>query len=642
MTPVQAPYGSWKSPVTSDLIVQSSIGLSGLTVDGEDLYWLEMRPNEGGRYALVRRTPDGEREDVMTAPWNARTRVHEYGGGSYIVHKGIAYFTHFPDQRLYRKEPGKQPVAISPERDWRYADFAMDERHNRLICVREDHANGQQYPDNTIVAIDLETQEQTTLVSGADFYMAPRLSPDGTTLAWISWVHPNMPWDDSSLSMAAVRDDGTLGEVRHIAGGKDESVCLPAWSPDNTLYFVSDRTDWWNLYRFADGKVEQVTNLQAEFGLPAWGFDDTTYDFLDAHTMLCAYTQKGVWRIASLDLRSKELQSIETDYDHFDYVTVLDGNVATIAGSPTQPRSVVLVDPVSGRTDVLKKALSIAIDDAYLSIPRAIEFPTTGGRTAHAFYYAPHNGDFNAADTEKPPLLVLSHGGPTGATSNVFSAGIQYWTSRGFAVVDVNYGGSTGYGRKYRQRLNDNWGVVDVDDCVNAALHLVKSGLADEKRLAIRGGSAGGYTTLCALTFKDVFRAGASHFGISDMEGLLLETHKFESLYTINLVGPYPERKDIYVARSPLHHAEKLTAPTIFFQGLEDKIVLPNQAEKMVDALRAKGVPVSYVAYAGEQHGFRKAENIKHSLDSELYFYSRVFGFELADKVEPVDIENLD
>ncbi len=636
-----APYGSWKSPVTSDLIVQSSIGLSGLHADGQNVYWLEMRPSEGGRYVIVRRTPDGKTEDVIAAPWNARTRVHEYGGGSYLVHSGITYFSNFDDQRVYRVEHG-EPQPITPDVEWRFADYEMDEARGRLICVREDHTTEGQYPDNTIVAVDVHgKKDPQILMSGADFYMSPRLSPDGKKMAWVSWNHPNMPWDDTSLWMADVLEDGSLGEPTHIAGGNDESVVDPRWSPDGILYFVSDRTDWWNLYRLSEGKVEHVVDLNAEFGLPAWNFGNTTYGFLDGKTMICTYTQRGLWSLASIDLVSKKLRQIECPYDSFDDIVLFKDKLATIAGSPLHTRSVILLDLASHEVEVLKQALSIRIEPGYISIPEPVEFPTEHGLTAHGFYYAPTNKDFAAPAGDKPPLLVLSHGGPTHATSSNFSAGIQYWTSRGFAVIDVNYGGSTGYGRKYRQRLNKNWGVVDVDDCVNAALSLVKKGLVDEKRLAIRGGSAGGYTTLCALTFRHTFNAGASHFGISDMEGLLLETHKFESQYTINLVGEYPAEKALYEQRSPIHYADQLTVPVIFFQGLEDKIVLPNQAEKMVDALRKKHVPVSYVAYEGEQHGFRKAENIKHAMDSELYFYSRVFKFELADPVQPVAIENL-
>jgi dipeptidyl aminopeptidase/acylaminoacyl peptidase len=638
-----APYGSWKSPITSDLIVAGTIGLGQIELDGDDIYWIEMRPSEGGRYVIVRRRPDGETSDVTPESFNVRTRVHEYGGGAYTVSDGTIYFSNFADQRLYRHQPGAQPQPLTPDLELRYADAVIDRQRGRLICVREDHREAGREASNTIVSLKLEGDESggEVLVSGNDFYSSPRLSPDGSYLAWLTWNHPNMPWDGCALWVAEVKADGALDNAERIAGGTDESIFQPEWSPDGVLYFVSDRTGWWNLYRWRVGRVEPLCEMEAEFGLPQWLFRISTYAFESERRLICAYLERGISRLSCLDTQTLKLELIETPYTRIDGLRASPGRVLFNAGSPVEPPAIVSLDLATRQLTVLRRASEIKIDTGYLSEPEAIEFPTEKGLTAHAFYYPPKNQDYVAPPEQRPPLLVMSHGGPTAATMPTFSLGIQYWTSRGFGVLDVNYGGSTGYGRAYRERLNGEWGVVDVDDCVNGAKYLVKRGAVDGQRCAITGGSAGGYTTLCALTFRDFFKAGASHYGVSDLVALEEETHKFESRYSHTLVGPYPERKDLYQARSPINFTERLNAPVIFFQGLEDRIVPPNQAEMMVAALRQKGLPVAYVAFEGEQHGFRRAENIKRTLDGELYFYSRVFGFELAEPVEPVKIENL-
>jgi dipeptidyl aminopeptidase/acylaminoacyl peptidase len=427
-----------------------------------------------------------------------------------------------------------------------------------------------------------------------------------------------------------------------VAGGIDESIFQPEWSPDGPLYFVSDRSGWWNLYRQKeDGSGEALHEMQAEFGMPQWVFGMSAFAFESGERIICAYIEKGSSRLASLNTRTNEFKKIETPYTDITSVRAAKDRVVFRGGSPTTPASIVQLDLSTGQTETLRRSNELQIDPGYFSIPQAVEFPTENGQTAHAFFYPPRNRDYGAPEGELPPLLVKSHGGPTSAATTTLALGIQYWTSRGIAVLDVNYGGSTGYGREYRQRLKDTWGIVDVNDCANGARYLVERGEADTTRLMITGGSAGGYTTLCALTFTDRFKAGASHYGVSDCEALAKETHKFESRYLDGLIGPYPERADLYRERSPIHHVDRLSCPVIFFQGLEDKVVLPNQAEMMVEALRAKGLPVAYVPFAGEQHGFRRAENIKRALDGEIYFYSRVFGFELADEVEPVPIENL-
>jgi dienelactone hydrolase len=639
-----ARYGSCKSPITSDLIVAGSVWLGRIVTEGETVYWSELRPSERGRNTIVR-LAGGQAGDLLPAPWNARTRVHEYGGGAFLVHQGVVYFSNFADQRLYRLVPGQEPAPRSPAVDLRYADGVMDARRGRLVCVREDHTAGDREAVNTIVGLaldgsDLERGGQV-LAEGSDFYSNPRLSPDGARLAWMSWNHPNMPWDGTELWLAELGPDGMPVNPVRVAGGPRESIFQPEWSADGVLYFVSDRSGWWNLYRWNGQQVEALHPMEAEFGEPQWGLGGSTYAFLEDGRLACAYTQQGQMSLATLDPRSLAFETVPTPFSEFGNLRTAPGGIVCEAGSPTEPWAVVRIDPDTGKYDVLRRSTSLEIDPGYLSIPQAIEFPTENGLTAHGLYYPPRSKDFEGPAGERPPLLVMSHGGPTGATSTTFNLEIQYWTSRGVAVLDVNYGGSTGYGRAYRERLNGQWGVVDVDDCTNGALSLARQGVVDGERLAITGGSAGGYTTLCALTFRKAFKAGASHFGVSDAEALALDTHKFESRYLDGLIGPYPQARDLYVARSPIHFAHQMECALILFQGSEDKIVPPDQSRKMFESVRAREQPVAYLEFEGEQHGFRRAENIKRALDGELYFYSRIFGFDLADPVEPVQIENL-
>jgi dipeptidyl aminopeptidase/acylaminoacyl peptidase len=640
--PKQAAFGSWRSPITSDLIVSGSIGLGAIAIDGESIYWTEMRPAERGRYVIVRHDPSGRISDITPPPLSARTRVHEYGGGAYTVANGVVYFSNFADQFIYRVQPGSAPQQLTSTEGLRYADAIVDIPRNRLICVREDHRDTASEAVSTLVSIDLaQGASETVLVEGADFYSTPRLSPDGTMLAWLCWHHPNMPWDGSELWTARISDDGTLVDKTLVAGSVTESIFQPEWSPGGLLHFVSDRTGWWNLYRVRQSRVEAMCPLHAEFGLPQWVFGMRTYAFASDSQIVCVVTREGIAELVILDTITGKLESIETPFKRIEGVRVAAGKAYFTAASLVESTAIITLDLETKETAVIKRSTAVEVGAEYISQPEGIEFPTGGALNAYAFFYPPKNRDFIGLDGELPPLLVMSHGGPTAATSPTFSLGVQYWTSRGFAVVDVNYGGSTGYGRSYRLRLNREWGVVDVDDCANAAKYLVERGFVDSKRLAITGGSAGGYTTLCALVFRDVFSAGASHYGVSDLEALEVDTHKFESRYTHGLVGNYPEERELYYARSPIHFTDRLSAPVIFFQGLEDKIVPPNQAELMVNALRAKGLPVAYVTFEGEQHGFRQAANIKRALDGEFYFYSRVFGFEPADAIDPIPIENL-
>ncbi|HIK21458.1 MAG TPA: S9 family peptidase [Synechococcus sp. M44_DOE_062] len=638
----QAGYGSWRSPVTADLVVTGSLRLGQMVWDGGDLYWTEGRPQEKGRNVLMRRSADGIPVELTPAPFNVRTRVHEYGGGAYWVAEGAVYFCHFADQRLYWLLPGSDPQPLTEAGPYRYADGVVDRARGRILCVREDHSR-QGEPENSLVSIDLESGSQQILASGHDFYASPHLSPDGQTLVWLTWDHPQMPWDGTELWRAEVAADGTLGEPQKIAGGPAESIFQPQWSPEGDLYFVSDRSGWWNLYRWDPQGPVPLCPMEAEFGEPQWVFGLSTYGFTGDGRILACYRQGGLCHLAYLDPHCGQLQRIPLPYTEIHSLRVSGEKAAFLAGSPTEAMALVCLDLSVGQVEVVARSSSVTVDPDYLSLPEPVAFPTGGGKeVAYAFFYPPKNRDFVAPAGEKPPLLVKSHGGPTGATAAVLNLGIQYWTSRGIAVLDVNYRGSSGYGRAYRDALKGRWGLVDVEDCIAGAEFLAEQGKVDGERLLIQGGSAGGYTTLAALTFHRVFRAGASYYGVSDLEALAQETHKFESHYLDSLIGPYPERQDLYRERSPIHHLEGLNCPVIFFQGLEDAIVPPNQAERMVAALRAKGIPVAYVPFEGEQHGFRQAANIKRALEAELYFYAQVLGFPLAEPLEPVRIENLD
>ncbi|HSO93039.1 MAG TPA: prolyl oligopeptidase family serine peptidase, partial [Candidatus Dormibacteraeota bacterium] len=526
-----APYGGWRSPITADLIVAGVVGLGQIKLDDDDLYWVEQRPTEGGRYVIVRRNGEDNRTDITPAGFNARTRVHEYGGGAYAVSHRTVWFSNDSDQRLYRQDDGGKPRPITPEAAMRYGDAIVDRSGGWLICVREDHSTGAAQAVNTLVAIEMRGRKPATvIVAGNDFYSSPRLSPSGSHLAWLTWNHPNMPWDGTELWVAEIDEKGSLRAERKVAGGEQESIFQPEWSPEGVLYFMSDRTNWWNLYRWRHQGIEPVLQLDAELATPQWTLGMSTYAFESEARIVCQVRSAGVARLAAVDTQTGRLEDIDTPFTAFmPSIQVHAGKAFSIAGAPTEPLQLISVDIATGRLDVIRRSASLPIDPTYLSIPQTIEFPTTEQKTAHAFYYAPRIPDYIPADGELPPLIVMAHGGPTGAVSNALDLEDQYWTSRGFGYLVVNYGGSSGYGREYRQRLNQQWGVVDVDDCVNAARYLVDRGLVDPQRVAITGGSAGGYTVLRALTSTDFFKAGASHFGISDLEVFHQDTHKFES-----------------------------------------------------------------------------------------------------------------
>ena len=647
------PYGSWPSPLTAASISAHGTRVSSVAVDGGFVYWLEGRPAEGGRSVLVERSPAGTARDVTPAGFNVRTRVQEYGGGAYVVHARRVYFANFADQRLYVSDLDASeapPRPLTPDASYCYADACIDPSRHRLICVREDHTVPGREAVTTLVAVPMDGSRVEVLASGEDFYSTPRLSPDGRRLCWLSWRHPRMPWDGTELWTAAVHDDGSLGPATLVAGGETESIYQPGWLADGRLAFVSDRDGWWRLYAASppyDGTAAapllRAAPEETEFGRPQWVLGTACWAQTGDQRLVVSYTSKGRWALGVVALDAGTLTPIAPDLQPQDWLATAPGFVVLVAGSAHAPAAVVAVDVASGTVSTLRPGTPAELDHRFISVPEAIEFETAGGRTAHAFYYAPRHLEHTGPAGELPPLIVIGHGGPIAAADATFDRKIQFWTSRGFAVVDVNYGGSTGFGTAYRRRLNGQWGIVAVDDLINAARHLVDTGRADPRRLAIRGGSAGGFTVLAAMTQQpDFFGAGASYYGVSDLEALAHDSHKFESRCLDILVGPYPAARDEYIRRSPIHSVDRLACPLILFQGLEDKVVPPNQSEMMVEALTKKGMPVAYLAFEGEQHGFRRAENIIRSLEAELYFYGAVFGFEPADRIEPVSIANAD
>lgn len=642
--PTVAPYGSWTSPIRIDDVVGDVIGLGEPSIDGDDTYWLEGRPAEGGRRVLVRSGIDGVIADVTPAPYNVRTRVHEYGGGSYIAAGGVIVFSNFADGRLYRLDPGlDEPVAITPEGPMRFADIRPDPTRRRFVAVREDHSvEGQ--PAAAIVAIPLDGDTPpAVLVSGPDFLAAPRIAPDGSRLAWLEWDHPDMPWDASRLRVAPIRTDGSLDESVLVAGGPDESIAQPEWSPDGVIHFVSDRTGWWNIYRLLDGpSLDAIAPMAAEFADPAWVFGRSSYAFALDGSIVAVARRDGRDRL--LHVRPGDLVGeIDTPYSEFEGIVTGPAGIVTVAGAPAEPTVLVRLDAATlAVAGVLRRASGFILDAEIVSVPETIHFPTSGGRTAHALYYAPRNPRFVGPVDERPPVVVLSHGGPTSNASTALDMSTQLLTSRGIAVVDVDYGGSTGYGRAFRRELNGEWGVVDVDDCAAAAQFLAARGDVDPARMAISGGSAGGFTTLAALAFRNVFRAGVTRFGVGDLETMTRDTHKFESRYLDGLVGPYPAAAETYRERSPVHFLDRISCPVLVMQGLEDKVVPPSQAEAIVAALAANGIPHAYLAFEGEGHGFRGATAIRRSLEAELSFLGQVFGFEPADALEPVEMPGLD
>ena len=617
-----APYGSWRSPISAASAVAGAVRLSEICVAGADVYWLEGRPAEKGRGVVVRRRGNAS-EDLTPEPFNVRTRVHEYGGGAYWTAGETVFFSNDFDGRIYRIDAGQGPAAVTAEGRTRWADGCVSADGARMYAVREDHA-AEDEPVNSIALIDARGEVETA-ASGADFYADPRLSVDDRRLCWLQWSHPNMPWDGTELMVAELAADGSPRASMLVAGGRQESIFQPQWGPDGRLYFVSDRSGWWNLYRWDGRAVEPLHPDAAEYGQPQWVFRQSTYDFAEQNRLICSFLRPDGWRLASIALDSLAFEEIPTRYTEIYDVRATAEAVYFQGASPSVASEIARMDLATKNIEVLRSTGNV--DDAlrpFLSLPATLEIPREDGTPIHAYYYPPANPDFEAAVGAKPPMIVQVHGGPTARRSNTLDLRVQYWTSRGFGWLDVNYAGSSGYGRKYRRMLDRLWGEMDVSDCAQAAAFLAARGLVDAAKTIIRGGSAGGFTVLAALAFHDVFAAGSCHYGVSDLEALAKETHKFESRYLDGLIGRYPEEKSIYEQRSPIHSADELTEPVIFLHGAEDKVVPPNQAEMMFRALRERGVPTAFVLFAGEQHGFRKSETAQRTLESELLFFGTV------------------
>lgn len=647
MSSTTAPYGSWPSPITAESLTTGSVSLSSVGTDGGDIFWLEGRAIEAGRIVLVRRRPDGSVADVTPPPFNVRCRVHEYGGGAYTVRDHVLVFSNFADGRLYRLDLADETAAPMPLTAdlagdlLRFGDLQTHPSGGWLICVREDH-RGEGEAVNTLVRIDLDSvdQEGEILVGGHDFIAAARFSADGSRLAFLTWEHPDMPWDATVLWTATVSDNAALRDIQAVAGtDRRESLTEPGWLGDGRLVVSSDRSDWWNLYLVEGDGLRGLHPMDAEFTGPAWTLGTDQRAQVGSGRIACRWRGPEAGGIGLLDPDTGKLQVLDVPGQSFGSLRCIGDDIVCRAGYVDAPDAIIRIS--GGRVTTLRRAVDVVPDRAHISLPESISWPTPDGATAYGFLYRPANPDRTGPDDAQPPLLTLSHGGPTGSTSPTLNLSLQYWTSRGFAVLDVDYGGSTGYGRPYRQRLTGTWGIVDVDDCCSGASYLADQGIVDRGRMAIRGGSAGGYTTLAALVFRDVFTAGASYYGVADAELLAQDTHKFESRYLDGLIGPYRAAVDTYRERSPIHHLDHLNCPVILLQGADDKVVPPNQAHQMADALRSKGLPVALLEFEGEGHGFRRAENIIRAQEAELSFYGQVFGFAPADQIEPVQIENL-
>jgi dipeptidyl aminopeptidase/acylaminoacyl peptidase len=641
--PTIAPYGSWASPLSAQALAAGGISFGDLRSANGRLYWLENVPARGGSISLFS-LGEGAAAQVTPDSANVRSRVHEYGGASFIVVGDTVYYSQLSDQRLYALRSGGIPAPLTPP-NYRYADcIAIPATANStaaLICVREDHTDPA-HVRNTLVRLPIPIAGAgDVLFDGSDFVSYPRISPDGRRLAFITWNHPNMPWDGTELRVAEMTPQGLKAPVV-VAGGAAESVLEPQWDSDGMLYFISDRSGFWNLYAERAAGAQPIWPRAAEFAAPLWQFGQSNYVLLDDGRAVVCFRERGIARLAVVNLKTGTGHVLDLPYVEFSHLTRIDAqHIAAVAGASKSLASIVRIDIASAKATTLRTAGQSPLHGDSISIAVPIDFPSANGRTAHAFYYAPTNPRHRAVAGTLPPLLTLVHGGPTSQSSPALRSSVQFWTSRGFALVDVNYGGSSGYGRAYRQLLNGTWGVVDVEDVIAAVRFLVGTKRADPKRTAITGGSAGGYTVLVALSTSDVFRAGTDRFGISDMTALARDTHKFESRYVDSLIGPLPQAQAIYDQRSPLNHLDGFKVPVLVLQGADDPVVPPNQSQRIVDALRARHVPVAYILYPGESHGFRKPETIINSQQAELAFYGRVFGFEPADQLPPLMIEGL-
>jgi len=639
---MKSHYGSWESTITPEKITEGGLRFSEIRSSGSDLYFLEGRPEESGRYVIVKQASDGKISDAIPKEFNSRNAVHEYGGGSYAVGQKNIYFTNWNDQRIYKVNgENVNPITKEPpfEKSIRYSDLTLSIDEEWLFCVRETHFEKEE-AKNELVAISTTENSQIVLCTGRDFYSSPRINPTNKEICWLEWDHPNMPWDGTELFIANFDLDG-LSEIKFIDGSKNISIIQPEWSDSGELIYISDESGWWNLKKYSENTTATILDEETDHGEPAWNFGVRTYFLKDDYIYLRGSSKnnnKGL--IRKINISGEIIEEIEVLHTSIGGLTHHENKALYIGASPVSNSEIVSYDLMKKNEETIKESNPVKIDIEEISIPEEISFPTTQNAIAYGYFYKPKNKNFQGESEEKPPLLVISHGGPTSATSNALNLSIQYWTNRGIAVADINYRGSTGYGKKFRDSLKGNWGVYDTDDCIAAVDHLSEKGLVDSSRVAIKGGSAGGYTTINALTFHDRFAVGATYYGIADLSVFIDDTHKFESKYLESLIGKYPEEKEIYYERSAINFTDQLSCPMIIFQGTEDKIVPPSQAEIMAQGLRDKKIPFSLIMYEGEQHGFRQSKNIISSLESELYFYSKVLGFKPFDKLNEIEIEN--
>ena len=622
-----APYGSWDSPLTAASIFEGADNVSSLSIEDDQLYFIEARASADGRNILVRLNENGEVDQLTPSDISVRTRVHEYGGRSYVIDGEDIYYSRFSDQKIYKLSPGAEAQALTIE-GLRYMECVVDHGHQQLICVREDH-RGEGEAVNTLVAVGLtDGGEGKILFQGTDFVRSPRLSPDGKSVAFITWSHPNMPWDDTQLRILTLAEDGSAKSVREVPQPGNVAIANPQYSANGDLYFIADFANWWTLYRLdAQGNPQAV--LDREIEVLGYGFES------EAQAVI-TYTKDGAAHLARVDLSSGEVINIGDGFSWAGSIAAASNGVYFIGSTPRSQYAVYLLEGNAYREIYRPNGPEIAGE--YLSIPQSVSFPTGENEEAYGFFYPPKNADFQGAEDTLPPLIVKVHGGPVAATNSSLDPGIQFWTSRGFAVFDVNHRGSTGYGRAFRKRLYPNWGVVDVEDVANGVTWLSDQGYIDADKVAIRGGSAGGYTTLAAMAFQDVFKAGASYFGISDLEILLQDTHKFESRYLDQLIGPFPEKKSVYIERSPIYSVNKIRSPLLILQGLDDVVVPPIQSQMIFDALKRNCIATAYLPFEGEGHGFRQPANKIKALNSELDFYGQIFGFVPAGNIEPVHL----
>ena len=635
---ITKPYGTWESLITSEMLVGGAVRLGEIVTDGDDVWWAESRPDEGGRTVIVRNGKD--QTDKKT---NVRTLVHEYGGSAWSVRNGTLVYSQYLDQRLYRRDKSGDSIPLTPESEtqqsYRYADGRITNNEDWYVCVREIHTSSDEEPSNEIVAVPLDGSQQIrVLVSGPDFVSSPRVSKEGDQIAWVQWNHPNMPWDDTQLCIASLEE--MVLSNQKVTKSKAESFFQPEWDDQGNLHVVSDRNNWWNLFRVDQSTNEidltSMTNIEAEIGLPQWVFGQSRYAFVGDEIWF-VYREAGIDKLATLSSNG-QFEQIKIDATEIESVTnYQDGIVATVSSWKAES-SVMFINSEEVRP--LSKTRDLDIGESWFPVPETFTYQTSDSEKAHALFYSPTNPEYEIHENENPPLIVLAHGGPTGSARRQLQLSIAYWTSRGFGVADVDYRGSTGYGRLYRNRLRNSWGLADVEDCVAVAKHLVAQKKVDKNRLAIKGGSAGGFTVLAALTFHDTFTAGASRYGIADLAILAKDTHKFESRYLDRLVGKWPEDEEIYKQRSPIHHIEQLSTPMVILQGSEDPIVPPNQAHLMAKKLKENDIPHALIEFSDEGHGFRKAPNITKAIESELAFFAQIFNFEPFDDLPKICIES--